>query len=429
MAAFMALSGAAQGYASMQDSLRLAGCDYVYKPAMQKLTPAPKGYKALAIEHYGRHGARYCWQGNLYSGIRDVFRLGDSLGVLTPAGKMFLDDFEELYPEIRYHENELTRKGWEQQGQIAEVMYRSFPEIFKGRQAVRANCSNYPRCLMSMSAFCLSLSDCSPELDITAHCGRNWYPGVIPQSEDNPFARDIKFAELGYDMDPRGARKIYYGHEAILRRLFTDPEAVVKGDGQIEFIEDLFYFVSGMQSLDTDKNFAWIFTRDERFRIWEIDNFKNFARWRGRYLYLPILEDIIAKGDEHIAEGRKGADLRFGHDTCLIPLLMLLDVNGCGRRPDTWQEIKDVFQDWNIPMGGNIQFIIYRPKRGEAAREGAADVRGGTSAASSGGEAVLFKVLLNGEEAALPSLEAVSGPYYRWSDLKAMAAELQKHVR
>lgn len=408
LVAASAVAGA-QNYKSADDSLRLAGCDYVYTPVMRRLTPAPKGYKALAIEHYGRHGARYCWQNDLYTDIRDTLSRADSLGLLTPAGKAYRSQFEDIFPEVRYHEEELSRKGWEQHRGIAEVMYKSFPEVFKGKQSVSANASNSIRCIMSMASFCLSLSDCNPELDIREVSGRSWYPGVIPHSHNNPYASKYEHLKLPYEENPWTIRDSYYDTEAILGKLFTDIDAAVAKDGQVEFLEELYIFANGMQSLDTDMNFSWIFTAEERYKMWELDNFKGYGGpWGNRICFLPILDDLIAKGDEHIAEGRKGADLRFGHDTCLIPLLMLIGINGYDRYPDTWQEIKGMFQNWNIPMGGNIQIILYSSRRG--------------------GE-TLFKILLNGEEASLPAFEAVSGPYYKWSDLKARAEDLHKYVK
>lgn len=420
IAALTALAGAsAQNYASVDDSLRYAGCDYVYQPVMRKLTPAPKGYKALTIQHYSRHGARYCWQDDLYTEIRDTLRKADSLGLLTPLGKEYRDKFEALFPEIRYHEEELTRKGWEQHRGIAEVMYKSFPEVFKGRQDITSIASNSIRCIMSMSSFCLSLSDLNPDLEIREMSGRTWYHGVIPHESDNPFRRAYEQMDPAYGTDPWKIKYSYYDNKGILSKLFKDAEAVVPENRQCDFLETLYYFANGMQSLDTDANFAWIFSREERHRMWEIDNFKCYdSACRRGIRFVPILEDIIAKGDAHLAEGRKGADLRFGHDTCLIPLLLLIGINGYDQVPDNWEKIQDMFQNWNIPMGGNIQIVLYTPRGAKRSGEEA-----------SGGGEPLFKILLNGEEATLPAFEPVSGPYYRWSDLKARAEELKKHLK
>ena len=48
-------------------------------------------------------------------------------------------------------------------------------------------------------------------------------------------------------------------------------------------------------------------------------------------------------------------------------------------------------------MGASLQFIFFRSRKDPE---------------------VLFKLLLNEREATLP-LDAVDGPYYRWSDFKA----------
>lgn len=409
---------------SKEDSLRLAGCDYVYTPEMRKLTPAPKGYKPLTIQHYSRHGARYCWQSGLYLNIRDTLRKADSLGLLTPAGVRFRTSFERLYPILAYHEGELSRKGWEQHKAIAKVMYKSFPEVFKGSQGVVANSSNALRCVMSMASFCLSLSDCNPDLAIREVTGRNWYHGVIPNSRENPFARECEIFNLGYKDSPDYLMDNYYATEDVLSKLFTDPGAVVDKPRQADFVEDLYFFANGMQSIDTDESFSWIFTEEQRFKLWEIDNYDCYeSAWNRRVVFLPILEDIIARGDAHIAQSRKGADLRFGHDTCAIPLMMLFGINGCDIRPERWEDVKDVFQNWNIPMGGNFQVIIYT-----SSRKGHASGRKAQSGDYREGEP-LFKILLNGEEASLPAFKAVSGPYYRWADLKARAEDLHKFVK
>ena len=44
----------------------LAGTDYLCPTGPAVLTKAPKGYKVFYISHYGRHGARYAWQSDIY---------------------------------------------------------------------------------------------------------------------------------------------------------------------------------------------------------------------------------------------------------------------------------------------------------------------------------------------------------------------------
>ena len=72
-------------------------------------------------------------------------------------------------------------------------------------------------------------------------------------------------------------------------------------------------------------------------------------------------------------------------------------VNGMGHDNLNAEEIAYWSQTYQVPMGANLQFVFYRSNKKPA---------------------VLFKVLLNGEEARLP-LETDSWPYYDWAAFKA----------
>ena len=132
-----------------------------------------------------------------------------------------------------------------------------------------------------------------------------------------------------------------------------------------------------------------------------MDDFQFYANaWPTHRGYQPIVEDIIARADERIAGGERGADLRFGHDYTFLPLLMTLDVNGFGHDVADPDEIPVWCQLHEVPMGANLQFVFYRSKRSPK---------------------VLFKVLLNGREARLP-LPTDNWPYYDWDAFKQQAA-------
>ena len=91
--------------------------------------------------------------------------------------------------------------------------------------------------------------------------------------------------------------------------------------------------------------------------------------------------------------------MRFAHESDVMPLTCLLNVNGYGTPRSGLEQLDD--EDWInykiYPMGCNLQFIFYRGKAGAP---------------------ILFKLLLNEDEAVLPDLTAVSGPYYKWSDFR-----------
>ena len=186
-------------------------------------------------------------------------------------------------------------------------------------------------------------------------------------------------------------------YRTILSRLFTNPDDAVIREEQWDLVSYLYFFGAGMQSLDTDLDFNDIFTPEERIALWKADDFQFYASaWPTHLGYLPIVDDIIAKADARIADGERGADLRFGHDYTFLPLLMCLGVNGYDHAVDTAEEIPVWCRLHDVPMGANLQFIFYRAKRSPK---------------------VLFKVLLNGQEARLP-VPAADGPYYDWDAFK-----------
>ncbi|MBR5056235.1 MAG: hypothetical protein IKX03_03455, partial [Bacteroidales bacterium] len=96
-------------------------------------------------------------------------------------------------------------------------------------------------------------------------------------------------------------------------------------------------------------------------------------------------------------DSKRAADLRFGHDTGILPLAGIMGLEGPGDRIPL-EKVNALWQSFeNIPMGSNLQMIFYQNRKGE----------------------VLVKFLYNEKEMNIPALTPVSGPYYRWSDAKA----------
>jgi len=110
-----------------------------------------------------------------------------------------------------------------------------------------------------------------------------------------------------------------------------------------------------------------------------------------------ILSDIIEKADAAVAGNDHAADLRFGHDTGLAPTFSTLRVKGLEKERKMADAIDGVWYGFrDMPMASNLQMIFYRNKKGD----------------------VLVKLLRNEVETTIPALKAVSGPYYRWDDLR-----------
>ena len=378
----------------------LSGTDYLCPTApTAPLTRAPKGYKPFYISHYGRHGARYAWQSDLYDLIHGALSRAEEKDNLTEYGQAFKKRFDSLYPEVRYRVGDLSRKGWKQQEELAGLMYARFPKVFSDGAEVRAWTSTSTRCVMTMSAFCQALKGKNPKIDLFENFGKVFLPAILPQDSGNPF-RNKDFEKTPVKISETWAQYIdrTVDCRSILSRLFKDAGEAMAPDKQWNLVSYLWFLGEGMNSLDTDLDFRDLFTLDERIALWKVDNFQFYTEaWPTHKGYQSIVDDIIAKADERIAAGRVGADLRFGHDYTILPLMQILDVDGLGHDILSADEIPVWSQTYRVPMGANLQLVFYRSRKNPT---------------------VLFKVLLNGEEARLP-LETDSWPYYDWQAFKA----------
>ena len=146
-----------------------------------------------------------------------------------------------------------------------------------------------------------------------------------------------------------------------------------------------------------------IISDEEIAARWENENLGSYT-WvfEPRYDMIPVVRDIIAKADAVISgNSRRLADLRFGHDTVLGPLTVLMGLNGADRDPADPYEVKNCYQNWQTGKASNMQLIFYRGKQSQD---------------------ILVKCLLNGCEATLP-LPADNYPYYKWTDFKQFYTE------
>ncbi len=398
--------GWAQGSGALDqlkaDLRRSYGTDYPYTFTTQPLTKAPKGYKPFYISHYARHGSRYYWTSSLYKELDQLLTSAHERRVLTSEGEAFFERFMAAKDELTAGVSELSDLGWEQHQRIARVMYDNFPEVFRRGGNVMAVSSLSGRCVLSMSAFCQELVQCNPRIEVREQSARKTLNGVVPTDNQNPLKRKFRKATPRWEQHRDRFRFDDSLRERVARRVFTSTDSLGADLGHIG--SELINLYTSLPSIGHEGMMGSIVGDDEIAAQWEQSNLSSYSWVFGpQYEMIPVLEDIIAKADAAI-EGRSDhlCDLRFGHDTCLGPLTVLMGINGADRDPEDPYEVKDCYQNWQTGMASNIQLVFYRGKKSA--------------------DAVLVKCLLNGVEARLP-IATDRFPYYRWADLRRFYQE------
>ncbi len=379
------------------DPRKAYGNDYPYRFTEAKLTPAPEGYTPFYISHYSRHGSRYYWSDKLYKELDTLLTTAYERNLLTPVGKAFHDRFMTVRQELQTGWGELTQLGWEQHQGIARTMYNSFPEVFAKGGNVMAVSSLAGRCVLSMSAFCQELVQCNPQLEIREQSSRFTLSAVVPDDRQNPQKREFPKSTPRFEKNRDSFHSDRSLPKTVTSRVFTSTEGLKKSAREIGHA--LMNLYTTLPSIGYEGMMEGIVTDEEIASQWEASNLGSYSWVFGpRYRVIPLLEDIIAKADAVLTgESDHLADLRFGHDSYIGPLTVLMGINGADLDPEDPSEVKNCYQNWETCMASNIQLIFYRS--GNAADD------------------ILVKCLLNGEEATLP-VPTQAAPYYKWTDFR-----------
>lgn len=397
-----------------------AGSQYLAYPrpayGLPELSKAPDGYVPFHIEHYGRHGSRWLLKDDKYNRPVEYLEKAERNGKLTPRGLRLLGQLRDIREASRNRVGELTPLGHRQHRDIARRMTENFPEIFVPGTHVDAKSTVVIRCILSMANEIAELQRICPGLDVTCDASRTTQKILAYNSTDTVAKKLARKVEKDY-MDRYGdeLKKKYGDHSAFIGKIFNDPVFVADSLDEAKVFDAVFDVAVNTQSHDDQADFYDVFTPEELHNNWLVNN----ASWylaaanssltghRVPYNQRVLLRNIIESADTAVVSPRLSANLRFGHESIVLPLTILMEINDSafdigGLDADTPARLAEHWRNYEIfAMGSNIQMVFYRPAEG----------------ASLSPDEVLVKVLLNEEEATLP-LKPVSGPYYRWNDLR-----------
>lgn len=371
-----------------------------YPDSVPPQTPPPEGFEPFYLSHYGRHGSRYHTSESAYAKALRPLQKAHESGLLTTLGESLRDRVARLAADAAGRAGSLSTRGAAEHRAIAGRMYRNYPAIFAAPVRIEARSTTSPRCILSMAANNERLKELNPGLEIV----RTADEGEMDILRNTPYMlagkKHMNFCRtefLSGRPDPR----------RFMASLFRcDAGVLMEAGEQSAFMNDIYamYAITGCAghlgiSLDD------IFTPEELFTLWQGQNILHYMQCANSPRFgagvladaRPLLRDIVVRADAAIAAGRPAADLRFGHDIALAPLVALIGLDNRQAVCRDPARLHEVWCDFMVmPMAANIQFVFYRSKKSDE---------------------ILVKILHNESEGRLP-LDSSSFPYYRWPEVR-----------
>lgn len=378
---------------------RSGGIYFAYPYVTDSVPAVPSGYRPVCISHYGRHGSRWALREEQYGEVVDALVDEESRNNLTPIGKEVLDKVRRIAIDAKGHTGELTPLGVEQHKGIAKRMMRRTPSLFADSAKVRAISSTEPRCIVSMAAFSEGLKEENPRLEVI----RTASPGDMSFiAWDSPETKAFGSSRASWREDMKKFREKVVPTDRIMKLLFVNNPRIAD---RTEFVKTLHDIAITTQNTGVDAELLTLFTEDELWGLWQAINYQMYVRHANSVIgggsgprsARSLLSDIINRADASLEGEGEAVTLRFGHDTALIRLLSLMDIDGMARREIYPERYWSAWQDYRVaPMGGNVQLIFFRAEEEDDP---------------------LVLILHNERPVTLP-IEAASGSYYLWSDVR-----------
>ncbi len=343
---------------------------------------APKGFKPFYMSHYGRHGSRYLLNTPQYNDPYTMLKQADEKGVLTDFGKDVLRRIEIMAKDADGHLGDLTIVGQQQHRGIARRMVRNYPEIFNKNSTIVARSTTSHRVIASMTSALMEFSSILPKMNIDFN-DSDFDKGYM-NSEDRAINSAKNSRERNAAVNAFNAK--HNNPERLMCALFTDTTFITRyertsSSGSVSVSnrsDDLYtkiYDIAANMGSHTYLGFDLddVFTYDEWYDCWlqnnlywfSVSGYHKLTQNVVPYGHATLLQDFLDKADAAIAAGTPAANLRYGHDTALYPLLCLMEVNDCAYAPDDIEDLATKWVNYDIVhMGSNLQLIFFKDKKG-----------------------------------------------------------------
>ncbi|MCH7402704.1 histidine phosphatase family protein [Belliella kenyensis] len=386
------------------------GVNYAYTiPNDIEVIVPPTGYVPFYISHFGRHGSRYLVSDKEYLKVINVFEKADSEQILTPLGQDVFNRLKIIYSQVEGNGGELTPLGKRQMKEISERMFEKYPNVFTQNAQITAVSTTVGRCINSMELFCEGLREMNPALNINMDSHENHMDYLnhhTSQAVQFRYAKDTWMPE--YEL----FEESYIIPDRLIKSLFLSAEHFGPEFKPSSFMFDLFEIAGNMQNTMIDISLYDLFQKEELYNLWQAKNYQLYVKYGNAAINggmmmenaMPLLNDILNKAENVISNGQVGASFRFGHDGNIVPLAMLLHIQGTYNSVANPQDYANFWNDFKVaPMAANIQIVFYRhPEEKD----------------------VLVTFLYNEQPVSVPPIKTSIFPFYKWSDVNTFYQSL-----
>ncbi len=403
-------------------------------PGTAELTPPPAGYEANFIYWLNRHGSRNLSGFKYDKSWLDMIALAESEGQLKDMGRTVKADIQKIADYEKGKYGLLTLLGKNELYHIGQRTGVVYSDLFDSDRPLLADATRKERTQESRDSFLTGLLTTGYEGEITSTYFKK---GV------DPYLRALDIAPQYDEYKEEGdwQRNIEAFSETDEARVMT--ERVVSQFFEPEFVERLdkgeFEFVSEeddtiIKSLATATNALWemyiilpalkddgfadvdmsgYFNEKELQFFEKVQNAKSFyTKGPGAVdedpialnIMAPLAKRMINEVDASLSgESPYLGVFSFAHAETVVPLVGFLEIEESAVPSD---DIAKAIEYWDVayygPMAANLEWIVY----------------------TADGKEPLVKMLLNENETTFArSIEPVSGPYYKWSDIRAYYGE------
>ena len=369
-------------------------------------TKAPAGYKPVYLANFARHGSRYLMSDNNYSKPLEILQEAERKGYLTEMGKELLEDVGKIAADAEGNLGMLLPRGGREHRHIMERTISRYPGIFKGKDCkIDVYASTVQRCIMSMAYSLDAITAKNPKVWYDRHCGTKVQATVFNTPHVSPAAK-----ESGFDFDTRLYAET--DNDALFAKIFNCDEnqkqEFLSTSERVNFLRWIWELaIDNALNDELGVDLYKYFDYNDFYKAWRVNNWKEYFIIGPSEEFGDIVREaaavdlrhIIEHADKALSGEEYRATLRYGHDSQLTPLAVVMDIEGaCSPVADPDHPESGWILDDICPMGANIQMVFFKKKRSDD---------------------ILVKVLLNERESSIVGIETDQWPFYHWSDLRA----------